>query len=149
MKITVSIPCYRSAKTLPYVVEQIKKTVAQRPSYSYQIILVNDCSPDNTFDVIRSLCQEDENIVGVNLSRNWGQATARMASIPYIEGDCTVFMDDDGQHPIDHLFDLVDKIEEGYDLVSADFSQKQTKFMNRFTSAISAKVYTAMGGAVS
>ena len=84
MKITVSIPCYRSAKTLPYVVEQIKKTVAQRPSYSYQIILVNDCSPDNTFDVIRSLCQEDENIVGVNLSRNWGQATARMASIPYI-----------------------------------------------------------------
>ena len=48
MKITVSIPCYRSAKTLPYVVEQIKKTVAQRPSYSYQIILVNDCSPDNT-----------------------------------------------------------------------------------------------------
>ena len=62
MKITVSIPCYRSAKTLPYVVEQIKKTVAQRPSYSYQIILVNDCSPDNTFDVIRSLCQEDENL---------------------------------------------------------------------------------------
>ena len=52
MKITVSIPCYRSAKTLPYVVEQIKKTVAQRPSYSYQIILVNDCSPDNTFDVV-------------------------------------------------------------------------------------------------
>lgn len=153
MKITVSIPCYRSAKTLPYVVEQIRKTIAQRPNYTYQIILVNDCSPDNTFDVIRSLCEEDENIIGVNLSRNWGQATARMASIPYIEGDCTVFMDDDGQHPIERLLELTDKIEEGYDLVSADFPKQQAKFMNRLTSALAAKLFTAMGkrpkGAVS
>ncbi len=145
MKITVSIPCYRSAKTLPTVVSQIRTTIAMHLGYTYQIILVNDCSPDQTFEVIKQLCQEDENIVGINLSRNWGQATARMASIPYIKGDCTVFMDDDGQHPIEHMFDLIKKIEEGYDIVSADFSQKQTKFINRLTSSISSKLYLAMG----
>lgn len=153
MKITVSIPCYRSAKTLPTIASQIRSIIAKHPGYTYQIIFVNDCSPDETFEVIKQLCLEDENIVGIDLSRNWGQATARMASIPYIEGDCTVFMDDDGQHPIDHMFDLIEKIEEGYDIVSADFSQKQTKLINRLTSSISSKLYIAMGkrpkGAVS
>lgn len=85
MKITVAIPCYRSAKTLPIVVERIKKTVRQEQGYEYQIVLVNDCSPDNTFEVIKGLCADDKNIVGVNLARNWGQAHARMAAIPYIE----------------------------------------------------------------
>ncbi len=153
MKITVAIPCYCSAKTLPYVIPKIKETISNRIENEYQIILVNDNSPDNTFEVIRSLCADDTNIIGIDLSRNWGQATARMAAIPYIDGDCTVFMDDDGQHPIERLYELVDKIAEGYDLVSADFPQKQASFLNRLTSILSAKLYVAMGkrpkGAVS
>lgn len=153
MKITVAIPCYRSAKTLPIVVEKIKNTITSVKGYEYQIVLVNDCSPDNTFEVIQRLCEEDNNIVGVNLARNWGQATARIATVPYIEGDVAVFMDDDGQHPIERIFELVHKIEEGYDLVSADFVKKKTKWSSRLTSKISSKVYVMMGkrpeGAVS
>lgn len=153
MKITVAIPCYRSAKTLPYVVSKIKETVAERPENDYQIILVNDHSPDNTFDVISEICSQDTQIIGIDLSRNWGQASARMACIPYITGDCTVFMDDDGQHPIERMYELIDKIQEGYDLVSADFPKKQSSVLDRLTSAAATKLFVAMGkrpkGAVS
>lgn len=153
MKITVAIPCYRSAKTLPIVVDRIRKAVAAEENYEYQIVLVNDCSPDHTFDVIRELCSEDKNIVGVNLSRNWGQAHARFAAIPYIEGNIAVFMDDDGQHPIERMFELIHKVEEGYDLVSANFENLEEKWTSRITSKIASKIYIAMGkrpkGAVS
>ncbi len=153
MKITVAIPCYRSEKTLPIVVRRIKETITSRQGYEYQIVLVNDCSPDGTYEEIKKLCKEDKNIVGVNLSRNWGQAHARIASIPYIQGDIAVFMDDDGQHPIERIFELTDKIEEGFDLVSANFEKKQEKWTSRLTSKISSKIYVMMGkrpkGAVS
>lgn len=153
MKITVAIPCYRSEKTLPIVVKRIKETITSRQGYEYQIVLVNDCSPDGTYEEIKKLCKEDKNIVGVNLSRNWGQAHARIASIPYIQGDIAVFMDDDGQHPIERIFELTDKIEEGFDLVSANFEKKQEKWTSRLTSKISSKIYVMMGkrpkGAVS
>ena len=125
----------------------------RRQGYEYQIVLVNDCSPDGTYEEIKKLCKEDKNIVGVNLSRNWGQAHARIASIPYIQGDIAVFMDDDGQHPIERIFELTDKIEEGFDLVSANFEKKQEKWTSRLTSKISSKIYVMMGkrpkGAVS
>lgn len=153
MKITVAIPCYRSAKTLPIVVEKIREAIRSREGNDYQIVLVNDCSPDNTYEIIKELCAEDDRITGVDLSRNWGQATARIASIPYIQGDVAVFMDDDGQHPIERIYELVDKIEEGYDLVSADFLKKKAGLFKRFTSQLAAKIYIAMGkrpeGAVS
>ena len=153
MKITVAIPCYRSAKTLPVVVSRIKQAVQAEEGYEYQIVLVNDCSPDNTFEVIRQLCSEDPNIVGVNMSRNFGQAHARFAAIPYIEGDIAVYMDDDGQHPVERMFELIHKVEEGYDLVSANFEKQSTKWTSRLTSKMAAKIYVAMGkrpeGAVS
>lgn len=153
MKVTIAIPCYRSARTLPVVVKRIRETIHSENNYEYQIILVNDCSPDNTFEVIRELCKEDKKIVGVNLTKNWGQAHARFAAIPYIEGDIAVFMDDDGQHPIEKMFELIHKIEEGYDLVSADFEKKQEKWSSRITSKLSSKLYIMMGkrpqGAVS
>ncbi len=153
MKVTIAIPCYRSAKTLPFVVKRIRETIQSEKNYEYQIILVNDCSPDNTFEMIRELCEEDKAIVGVNLTKNWGQAHARFAAIPYIEGDIAVFMDDDGQHPIEKMFELIHKIEDGYDLVSADFEKKQEKWSSRITSKLSSKLYIMMGkrpqGAVS
>lgn len=129
MIISVIIPCYRSAKTIERVVEEIKREILKRPENQYQIILVNDCSPDNTFDVLRSLAEKDRNIVALDLARNYGQNNARIAAVPYVKGDVAVCMDDDGQHPADQIYNLVDKICEGYDLVYAKFpKQKQTLF---------------------
>ena len=81
--ISFVIPCYRSELTLPKVTEEIGETMEalreQGREYDYEIILVNDCSPDDTFSVIRKLCQQDRRVKGVNLARNFGQHAALMA----------------------------------------------------------------------
>lgn len=131
--ISICIPCYRSAKTLPIVVKSIKKEFESRTE-DYQIVLVNDGSPDNTFQIIQEICKKDKKITGVNLMRNYGQASAKIAALQYALGDVVVFMDDDGQHPADGIFKLVDKLNEGYDVVYAAFSHKKHSAFKRLTS---------------
>lgn len=140
MLISIVVPCYKSAKNLEYVVAEIKTEFAKHTNYDYQIILVNDCSPDNTFDIIQKLCKEDKKIIGVNLSRNFGQASAQLASLPYIDGEIAVFMDDDGQHPASGIFQLTDKILEGNDIVYAHFKQKKHSGFKRLTSSLHRKL---------
>ena len=94
MLISIAIPCYNSSKTLPLVVEEIQQVFSIRPEYEYQILLVNDNSPDNTYEVIGRLCAQDSNIIGIDLSKNYGQASAQMAAIQYAKGDIVVYMDD-------------------------------------------------------
>ncbi|MCI5899931.1 MAG: glycosyltransferase family 2 protein [Hominisplanchenecus sp.] len=140
MVISVCIPCYRSAKTLPKVVAAIREEFAKHEGYEYQMILVNDGSPDNTFEVIAQLCEEDENIIGMNLSRNHGQASAKIAALRYATGDALVYMDDDGQHPAEGIFRLVSKVEEGYDVVYAHFPKKKASVFKKLTSDLHNKI---------
>lgn len=144
MLISVCIPCYRSAKVLATVVQGIRNEFDGREE-DYQIVLVNDASPDNTFGVIMELCREDPNIVGVNLSKNYGQASAKLAALKQAKGEIVVFMDDDGQHPADGIFKLIDKLNEGYDVVYADFKKKQHSAFKRLTSNLHNKLAEAMG----
>ncbi len=143
--ISVAIPCYRSAKTIGPVVHELQNVFRAQSAYDYQIILVNDYPNDDTFDAIEALCREDRKIIGVNLSRNFGQTVAKMAAIPYVTGDVLVYMDDDGQHPADQLFKLVEKVEEGYDLVYAKFPHKHHSWFKRFTSWLNGKVLELNG----
>ncbi len=143
--VSVAIPCYKSALTIPTVVNDIREAISQQEGFDYQIILVNDFPGDNTFDVISQLCREDPKIVGVNLSRNFGQTTAKMAALPYVTGDVLVYMDDDGQHPADQIFLLVDKVLEGYDMVYARFPHKKHSLFKRFTSWLNSKVLELNG----
>ena len=134
MIITVAIPCYKSEKTIERVVEGAKAAILKRPGNDYRFILVNDYPSDNTFEVIRKMCAEDEKIIGVNLSKNYGQTSAKLAAIPYFDGDVLVYMDDDGQHPSDGIYLLVDKILEGNDVVYAYFKQKKHSVFKKITS---------------
>ena len=81
------IPCYRSELTLPKVVKEIRESVQnlrqQGKNYDYEIILVNDCSPDDTFSVIKDFCMEDRKIKGVNLSKNFGQGIEKGSDVVY------------------------------------------------------------------
>ena len=65
------IPCYNSSRTLGKVVEEIRSTMEGMKQYDYEIILINDCSPDDTFEKIRNICEADEMVCGVNLARNF------------------------------------------------------------------------------
>ena len=95
------IPCYRSAKTIGGVIAEIDDIMGTMKEYSHEIILVNDCSPDDTFEVIRDICAGRKDITGVNLARNFGQHAALMAGFHYVHGDNVVCLDDDGQTPAD------------------------------------------------
>lgn len=150
--ITVSfvIPCYRSEHTLPHVVAEIEETMNKlqiaagngalqevgleqenwhkgqgETKQAYEIILVNDYSPDNTLNVIRNLCQEKRFIKGISFSRNFGQHAALMAGLREASGDYVVCLDDDGQTPADEVGKLLAKLEEGYDAVYAKYEHKQ------------------------
>lgn len=124
-KISFVIPCYRSEHTLPHVVAEIEEKMKTMPQYEYDIFLVNDCSPDNTFEVIRGLCEKHHHIRGISFARNFGQHAALMAGLRYSDGDYVVCLDDDGQTPADEADKLLGRLEEGYDAVYAKYEHKQ------------------------
>ncbi len=136
-KVSFVIPCYKSALTIEGVIQEIKETMASfQEKYSYEVILVNDFPEDGTFDVIREITAENENIIGVNLAKNFGQHAALMAGFHYCSGDITVCLDDDGQTPANEVGKLLDKIEEGYDVVYAKYEHKKHSAFRNFGSKV-------------
>lgn len=140
------IPCYRSSQTIGRVVEEIDTTMKGLSGYAYEIVLVNDASPDDTFDVIRGLCAERRDICGVNLAKNFGQHAALMAGFRHARGDVVVCLDDDGQTPADEAGKLLAKLEEGYDVVYAKYSHKQHSLFRNFGSKVNELMTRAMLG---
>ena len=125
MKISFVIPCYRSEKMIGKVVEEINTTMKGMPQHTHEIVLINDCSPDNTFEAIKALAAQYSFVKGINLARNFGQHSALMAGFRHVTGDVIVCLDDDGQTPADEVGKLLAKIEEGQDVVYAKYEHKQ------------------------
>ena len=140
------IPCYRSVQTIGRVVEEIDTTMKSLSSYHYEIVLVNDSSPDDTYEVIRALCGQRTDICGVNLAKNFGQHAALMAGFRYAHGDVVVCLDDDGQTPADEVGKLLDKIDEGYDVVYAKYTRKHHSGFRNFGSKINELMTRVMLG---
>lgn len=139
-KVSFVIPCYRSALTIGKVVKEIQDTMQSLAQYTYEIILVNDCSPDETFDVITELCRENENICGVDLAKNFGQHGALMAGFHQVTGDILVCLDDDGQTPADEVGKLLAEIENGQDVVYASYDHKKHSLFRNFGSWMNEKM---------
>lgn len=140
------IPCYRSALTIGGVVREIGETMEGLSQYRYEIILVNDASPDDTFETIRALCGEKGNICGVNLARNFGQHAALMAGFRYVRGDIVVCLDDDGQTPAGEVGKLLTGIETGSDVVYAKYANKRHSGFRNFGSRINELMTRVMLG---
>lgn len=140
------IPCYRSQKTVAGVVKEIGCTMNKFEQYAYEIVLVNDCSPDDTFGVIRNLAEQDSHIIGVDLARNFGQHAAIMAGLRQAKGDIIVCLDDDGQTPADEVGKLLAKIEEGYDAVYASYTESQQNAFRTWGSKVNSKMTEVMLG---
>ena len=119
------IPCYRSENTIEKVVSELQRVLKNNPQYSYEIILVNDGSPDNTEKVLYQLVKKYPNLIYVNLSRNFGQHSALMAGFHQVKGDIVICLDDDGQTPPDECFKLIEKVQEGYDIAYAQYAKKE------------------------
>lgn len=141
------IPCYRSAGTISAVVEEINRSMDVLTDYEHEIVLVNDCSPDNTFSVLSTLARSDRRITAVDLAKNFGQHAAIMAGLHHSRGDYIVCLDDDGQTPADEVGKLLEKLEEGYDVVYASYGHhKQHSFFRNFGSWLNGKMTEIMLG---
>lgn len=140
------IPCYRSEKTLGSVVDEIKTTMNSLSNYEYEIVLVNDSSPDNTIGTIKELCRDNSFITGIDLAKNFGQHAALMAGMRQTKGDIVVCLDDDGQTPADEVGKLLDKLEEGFDAVYASYGKKQHSGFRNFGSKVNELMTRVMLG---
>lgn len=130
------IPCYRSEKTLPAVMEEINATMKEMNDYNYEVILVNDSSPDGTIETIRTLCSRNPNVIGIDLAKNFGQHAALMAGMRQAKGDIVVCLDDDGQTPANEVGKLLSKLNEGYDVVYASYGKKKHNLFRNFGSKV-------------
>ena len=134
MKVSFVIPCYRSEHTIGKVVDKIQNTI--RKDDECEIILVNDCSPDDTFETIRGLCEKWDNVKGISLAKNFGQHAALMAGFRHVTGDVVVCLDDDGQTPPEEVYKLLDKLDKNTDVVYAEYEQKKHSFFRNIGSRI-------------
>lgn len=135
MLLSFVIPCYRSEKTIKRVIDEIIDTVAQRPEYDYEIITVNDFSPDNVYEKLKVLALKNSKIKVINFSKNMGKHAAVMAGYSVCRGDYIVNLDDDFQCPAYELWRLMAPIEnDECDFATAKYSEKKQSAFKNFGS---------------
>lgn len=100
----------------------------------YEIILVNDCSPDDSWAKMKEICASDKKVKGINLSRNFGQHYAITAGLTESLGEWVVVLDCDLQDRPEEIPNLYKKAQEGYDSVFAEIIERDDKFLKKFTS---------------
>jgi glycosyltransferase involved in cell wall biosynthesis len=135
VKYSVVIPVYNSAVI---VGETVDRTVAffEKQGWSYELILVNDGSRDRSWDVLREKAQGNSRIVAVNLLHNYGQHTAVYCGLEISRGDYVITLDDDLQNPPEEIVHLVEKANEGHDVVYGRYQQKKHTLYRRLGSKL-------------
>lgn len=123
-RLSVVIPVYRSEAILPELVRRLGPVLAGRAD-EFELILVNDCSPDRSWDVICDLARGYSWIHAINLMRNYGQHNALLCGIRAAQFDVIVTMDDDLQHPPEEIPKLLARLTEGFDVVYGTPEQEQ------------------------
>lgn len=114
--ITAIIACYKDGEAIPYMYERLVKAFNEM-KVRYEIIFVNDASPDNTQEVLDEICEKDHNVIGITHSRNFGSQAAFMSAMEISTGDAVVLMDGDLQDPPEIIPALYKKWTEGYEVV--------------------------------
>jgi glycosyltransferase involved in cell wall biosynthesis len=141
MQISVVIPLFNEAESLPELMQWIDK-VMQTHNYSYEVIMVDDGSKDNSWQTIQSLRTTNPSLKGIKFQRNYGKSAALNEGFKMAKGDIVVTMDADLQDSPDEIPEFYDMItKEGYHLVSG---WKKKRYDNTFTKNIPSKIYNAV-----
>ncbi|WP_066890380.1 glycosyltransferase family 2 protein [Clostridium nigeriense] len=135
-KISIIVPCYNEEKMIELFYLEATKITNEIKGYSFEYILINDGSKDNTIETIRSLSKKHEDIKYFSFSRNFGKEAAILAGLRNSDGDYAIIMDADLQHPPRLIKDMLEKVEEGYDSVSTKRIDRcgESKFRSFFSS---------------
>jgi undecaprenyl-phosphate 4-deoxy-4-formamido-L-arabinose transferase len=139
VNISVVIPVYNSEDCLDELAKRLAD-VLDKSGSTYEVVLVNDCSPDNSWEKITELCEIYDRIKGINLRRNFGQDSAIMAGLNYSSGESVVIMDDDLQHDPADIPLLLSGLEKGHDVCYARFNSKKQSWFKNFGSWLNDKV---------
>ncbi len=141
MDISVVIPVYGCKTALKELYERLTASLSQIAK-DYEIILVNDACPQNSWEVIEELCSMDARVVGIELARNFGQIKAITAGLDYSSGEWVVVMDCDLQDRPEEIINLYHKAQEGYDVVFARRANRKDSWLKVQVSKMFYKIYS-------
>lgn len=145
MHISIISPVYRAENCLESLVSQIK-TEVEKITSDYEIILVEDCGPDNSWNKIEQLCTSNNKIIGIKLSRNFGQHYAITAGLDQSIGEWVVVMDCDLQDRPDQIPKLYKKALEGFDIVQGRRENRKDNFFKRLFSFVFYRILAYLSG---
>lgn len=140
MDISVVIPVYGCRAAIPELHRRLCENL-DKIVKSYEIILVDDCCPQNSWEEIKKVCEMDNRVVGIHMSRNFGQIRAITAGLDNSRGDWVVVMDCDLQDRPESIPELYRKALEGYDVVFARREGRKDSALTKFLSRCFYKVY--------
>jgi glycosyltransferase involved in cell wall biosynthesis len=135
MKCSVVIPVYRSEQTLDTLIERLGGVLPNMAD-DYEVVLVNDGSPDNSWGVIERLAEQNPWVRGINLMKNYGQHNATLCGIRAARYEVIFLMDDDLQNPPEEMPKLIAKLNEGYDVVYGVARKRQQPWFKSLISTI-------------
>ena len=135
--ISFVIPCYGSEKTIEYVIDEIISVISIKTDYDYEIITVNDSSPDKVLSVLKQMAEKNHKVKVIDLAKNFGKHSALMAGFSVTQGEYIVCLDDDGQCPMDRLWDLMEPlINDEADYSMANYPEKKQSGFKNFGSSV-------------
>ena len=140
IKFSIVSPVYGASTLLKELVERINASISQITD-NYEIILVEDNSPDNSWEIIREISKTDSHVLGLSMSRNFGKQNAINAGLDHATGDWIVTMDCDLQDEPERIIELYNEAQKGYDVVFASRLNRQDGFFKKLFSKL---FYTLM-----
>ena len=141
--VSIVVPVYKAESCLNELYSRLKSSI-EPISSDFEIILVEDCGGDRSWDLIRELAEKDLRVKGMQFSRNFGQHYGITAGLDHAEGDWVVVMDCDLQDRPEEIPRLYAKAQEGYDIVLARRGKREDPWMKRFTSRIFYRLFSAL-----
>ena len=145
-KISIVIGLYNSEKTIRDVISEIRDEMTKISSdYDYEVVLVNDCGPDNVLEIVKEIAQHDKHIKIVELAKNSGQTNAVMEGYTYATGDYIVEMDDDFQMPAYEIPRMLKELKDrDLDVVFAKYKEHKESWFRLLGSKINSKMTEIM-----
>lgn len=134
MKLSIIIPVYYNQDNLKPLYDDIKKKIIDVIDYDYEIVMVNDGSKDNSYDVMKGLADSDKNIKLISLSRNFGSHSASLCGLANCSGDCAVIKAADLQEPTEMILQMVESWKKGNNVVLAAREGREEKKSQTFFS---------------
>ena len=144
-KVSAVIGLYNSEKTIGDVIKELKEAFSESNKYELEMVLVDDHSPDNVYELVKGYAKEDKSIKVIHLAKNSGQTNAVIEGYRHATGEYIIEMDDDLQMPAREAVRMVEHLEENdFDVVFAKYAEQKESFGRRLGSKINNKMTQIM-----